>query len=295
MPPSARKRSTLKDTVLGPIDDGILPYTDAVPRANDVFQVAQLPDRDRRWAVPEGFGTLCRSGSVVRNEATESKLARPLYIHTELPACMIRSGHHSANPSGQNRMRDDMWEERQQAGSVQAGSQPGQGTGWGERDVGHNAIQQRGDTRRSRHFDGGKHKHKHGARRNMLLAPSATAVGRARTPIEGLGLTRAETLVSAASARLAGVGWIRHATLNPLPWALCLLLWVASHEISNHQQHSMEVQSPNHCCEEQQYLQTRYSAHFHMAEKYLCLALLIRVISELMTSSEQCELIARYK
>lgn len=54
-------------------------------------------------------------------------------------------------------------------------------------------------------------------------------------PIEGLGLTRAETLVSAASAGLARVDWCRDTTLNPFPWALCLLVWVASHEISQHQ------------------------------------------------------------
>ncbi|TFB00095.1 hypothetical protein CCMA1212_008093 [Trichoderma ghanense] len=61
------------------------------------------------------------------------------------------------------------------------GSQPGNRLGGKTWDVGRNAIQQRRDTGRSRHLDGGKHKHKHGARRNMSLAPSATAVGRERS------------------------------------------------------------------------------------------------------------------
>lgn len=101
-----------------------------------------------------------------------------------------------------------------------------QGTSWGTWDV------------RRRHC-GAQHDSAAVVQARSTAQHVAGAFGHRRgskpKPIEGLGLTRAETLVSAASAGLARVDWCRDTTLNPFPWALCLLVWVASHEISQHQ------------------------------------------------------------
>ncbi|KAL7930633.1 hypothetical protein V8C35DRAFT_156858 [Trichoderma chlorosporum] len=108
-----------------------------------------------------------------------------------------------------------------------------------------------GDVGRGRQRCGAQHDSAAWDKQRSTAQHAAGAFGHRRgsrqKPIEGLGLTRAETLVSAASAGLAGVEGCRDTTLNPFHWTLCSLLWVASHEISNRQPFAKKGASRT-CC-----------------------------------------------
>jgi hypothetical protein len=83
---------------------------------------------------------------------------------------------------------------------------PGFGGDVGDNVVGHTTIQQRGT--------------EYGATYCWRLRPPPWVEAEA---YRGSGADPRRDLVSAASAELARVDWCQVATLNPLPWALCLL------------------------------------------------------------------------
>ncbi|KAL6862283.1 hypothetical protein J3F83DRAFT_207411 [Trichoderma novae-zelandiae] len=217
---------TLNDTVLGPIDDGILPtrtqclepttsfklHRSSTVTAVGRFQKDSAPSVARsvvrkrsQSRLGEGYASQLRPGQKEKAPQVQPPPPPPPFAPAQptasdaityskgvtepasgreasglTPNSAIFSYHHSANPSGQDRLSDDMWE----SANKQVLYHRTQGTGWGGKTwdvgdsfVGRNAIQQRGGTKKPTLGLREAQAPKHGARRNMLLAPSATAVG----------------------------------------------------------------------------------------------------------------------